>query len=167
MKQKSHFPKKNGFLLKKLLLYLFLKRVKIRTFLELMKHFSPKNPKKSFQTAALFAESACIGWLAFRRSPTLMQSFRLFLHHLPHAFSPFCVGDVDEIDACWQTVEVDLQAFTLARDGGYTLAKRIDDFRRFQVLAHDGDLASGGVRVEGGEGIGDVFFYIPRKICLA
>jgi hypothetical protein len=55
MKQKSHFPKKNGFLLKKLLLYLFLKRVKIRTFLELMKHFSPKNPKKSFQTAALFA----------------------------------------------------------------------------------------------------------------
>ena len=75
MKQKSHFPKKNGFLLKKLLLYLFLKRVKIRTFLELRSIFLQKIKKKASKRQLILlelvprAEVLRKNWISRRKKP--------------------------------------------------------------------------------------------------
>ena len=39
--------------------------------------------------------------------PADLQSASLFLHHLSHALAPFAVGDVDEVDSCWQAADVE------------------------------------------------------------
>ena len=83
--------------------------------------------------------------------------FFLFFHHLAHAFPPVIVGDVDEVDACWQAADVDLQRLALARGGGHALAEGVEHHSGSQVLACDGDEAAGGVGMEGGESGGFVF----------
>ena len=81
----------------------------------------------------------------------------LLLYHLAHTFPPFLVGDADEIDACRQFGDVDLQGFALALHRGHALTEGVEDFDGFQVLARDSKSTAGGIRVKGGESCGLIF----------
>lgn len=49
----------------------------------------------------------CSGGFAIRRTGTRgFSPFSLF-HHLPHALPSLLIGDVDEVDSCWQAADVE------------------------------------------------------------
>lgn len=75
--------------------------------------------------------------------------WKLFLHHLLHAPFPFGIGNLDEVNAAWQACHVDLQRVAVAADADDMLPKHVDHLGSAKALAHDGDLAVGGVGRKG------------------
>ena len=56
-----------------------------------------------------------------------------------------------------------MHCLALARGGGYLLTEDVEHFGGFQVLAGDGDEASGGVGMESGEGGNTIFINIIKR----
>ena len=70
-------------------------------------------------------------------------------HYLLHTPLPFGIGNLDEVNAAWQVCHVDLQFVAGAVNAYDMLPKHIDYLGTAKLLAHDGELAAGGIRRNG------------------